>query len=264
MACSEWARQALVESFIEIANRPSNAAATIVSHPLYPNANFGVPYDVTDDRVGQISRLDGLAGSEATLLSRIDGSARRNIKKAKRAGVEVKVTPDAIRFLEGTHNQNMLEIGGKAKSHAFFSGIPNHFAAGRDYDIYVAEREGQPLAALLVLYFNRTVEYFTPATCLEAREIQPMALILCQAMLDAAARGFTRWNWGGTWKTQEGVYRFKKKWAAQDHPYKYFIKINEPTLLGARKEDLLAGYPDFYLLPFERLRENLGSLPNNE
>jgi hypothetical protein len=168
----------------------------------------------------------------------------------------VRTDADALGFLEQTHRENMGEIGGRPKSPEFFAKVPKYFAAGRDYDVYVAERKGDRLAALLVFYFNKTVEYFTPATCVKAREIQPMALILRHAMLDAAARGFTRWNWGGTWMTQEGVYRFKKKWAADDHPYRHYIKVNDPAIFHSRKEDLLAGYPEFFVVPFARLTES--------
>ena len=34
-------------------------------------------------------------------------------------------------------------------------------------------------------------------------------------MASAAKRGMTRWNWGGTWLSQDGVYRFKKGWAGR-------------------------------------------------
>jgi Acetyltransferase (GNAT) domain len=264
VASSEWARGALVQQYNDIVRRPDIAAATIVSHPLHPEANLGVLFDLTDDRIGQISHLDGLAGFEASLLRRIDGSARRNIRKADREGVEVTARSDALGFLERTHRENMREIGGKPKSPEFFARIPKYFVPGRDYDVYVAERAGDKLAALLVFYFNRTVEYFTPATRVVAREIQPMALILRQAMLDAAARGFTRWNWGGTWITQDGVYRFKKKWAADDHPYRYYVKINEPAILHARKDDLLAGYPEFFVLPFAQLAGSTAGALKNE
>ena len=72
-------------------------------------------------------------------------------------------------------------------------------------------------------------------------------------MTDAAARGFTRWNWGGTWLTQEGVYRFKKKWGARERRYHYYVTINDRTFLQRSAADLSAGYPWYYTVPYGSL-----------
>lgn len=81
-----------------------------------------------------------------------------------------------------------------------------------------------------------------------------MSLILFHAMLEAARRGFTTWNWGGTQIGQEGVYRFKRKWGAQESRYRYFIQINEKALLDSNAEELQERFPHFYVVPFSALR----------
>jgi lipid II:glycine glycyltransferase (peptidoglycan interpeptide bridge formation enzyme) len=114
---------------------------------------------------------------------------------------------------------------------------------------------GQPVAALLLLYFNRTVEYYVPATLEAERVHQPTSLILFQAMQDAARAGYTRWNWGGTWLNQDGVSRFKRKWGAQDSRYRYYIKLNAAEILKRSRSELLDAYPGFYVVPFDKLHE---------
>ena len=47
---------------------------------------------------------------------------------------------------------------------------------------------------------------------------------------DAVERGYAWWNWGGTWLTQEGVLRFKRKWGARERRYRYFVKLNDRSL----------------------------------
>ena len=135
----------------------------------------------------------------------IDSSARRNIRKAESSGVTVRQANDEFDFIYRVHTENMAEINGKAKSKEFFAKIPCHFKADKDYRIYLAERDGRLISGLLLFYFNKTVEYFTPVTISSERENQPMALILANAMVDAARAGFTRWNWGGTWLSQDGT-----------------------------------------------------------
>jgi hypothetical protein len=74
-------------------------------------------------------------------------------------------------------------------------------------------------------------------------------------MAEAAMRGFTTWNWGGTWESQEGVFKFKKKWGSHSKIYRYFTQLNAEGLLERKASDLLADFPNFYLLPFSKLHE---------
>ena len=131
--------------------------------------------------------------------------------------------------------------------------VPRHFRPGQDYDLYVARREGAVIAGLLIFYFNRTVEYFTPAVAEEFRSTQPSALILITAMMDAGRRGFERWNWGGTGESQTGVYRFKKKWSAQERYYHYYTQLNDSSILDWSRGDIFSAFPNFFVVPFSAL-----------
>jgi lipid II:glycine glycyltransferase (peptidoglycan interpeptide bridge formation enzyme) len=106
------------------------------------------------------------------------------------------------------------------------------------------------VAALLLFYLNKVVEYFTPVVDVQYRTLQPLSLLIHHAMLDAISRGCRWWNWGGTWAEQEGVYRFKKRWGTNDYPYKYFTSVYDPTVLSLPPRQLLHEYPYFYVFPF--------------
>ena len=57
------------------------------------------------------------------------------------------------------------------------------------------------------------------------RSEQPLSVLIFRAMQDAIKeKGSKHWNWGGTWKSQHGVYRFKSRWGAHDNKYRYHIK----------------------------------------
>ncbi|MGA6826586.1 GNAT family N-acetyltransferase [Nitrospira sp. NS4] len=248
------ASSVLMEKYNELASAPGVAAATWVCHPLR-RTDVPPAHTLVDERIGQFTSLDwGQVDVESAMRAAMDGSARRNIRKAETSGVKVLVANDRLDFIRDVHWENMGEIGGKGKTADFFAKVPQHFTAGDDYRVYIAERNGTLISGLLLFYFNRTVEYFTPVTVSNERESQPMALILAQAMVDAAREGFLRWNWGGTWLSQEGVWRFKRKWGAQDHAYQYFIQLNDPALLNCTKSELLRAYPDFFVVPFGNLK----------
>lgn len=224
--------------------RPNVAAGTVIGNPLDPGASPVPPHDLEDCRVGHITKLPEPS---------IDSSARRNVQKALRSGVEVDVENDGFAILEALHTEGMAAIGGRAKSSDFFARVAQHFRPGDDYNLYIARVGGKEVAALLLFYFGSTVEYYVPATAVASRALQPMAAILRRAMDDAATRGFRRWNWGGSWTEQESLIRFKAKWGGRQQVYRYWTKVQRPDLLSAPASELLAGYPGFYVVPFSAL-----------
>ena len=56
------------------------------------------------------------------------------------------------------------------------------------WSVYIGSRDDQPIAGLLVFYFNGTVEYFTPVIVSEHRNTQALALVIYEAMKDAISR----------------------------------------------------------------------------
>ena len=62
-------------------------------------------------------------------------------------------------------------------------------------------------------------------------------------------QGFKLWNWGGTWRSQEGVYRFKNRWGAEDMVYRYFNKKKE-DISEKSLEEFKEKFPFFYLCKY--------------
>ncbi|MEB3286055.1 MAG: GNAT family N-acetyltransferase [Vampirovibrionales bacterium] len=253
LASSVQAEDSLRQHYNQLILAETVAAATLIANPMKSAGQVeGLSHTVTDYRIGQLTSLKNQ--SIESLLGYFDGSTRRNIKKAERSGVTVSINNTAWSFLEECHQENMASIGGNAKSHQFFQLVPRYFRANHDYKLYVAEIEGKPVAGLLLFYYNQVIEYYTPVIRQDYRTEQPLAYLIFEAMKDGLQQGYHWWNWGGTWPTQEGVYRFKKKWGAQDLKYMYYVQINNPALYEQSPEELLREYPGFYLLPFEALK----------
>ena len=223
--------------------------------PAPPAAYASSAFDYHELRVGQVSFLPapGTSG-EARLTQQFHASRMRNLRKARKEGVRWYVAHDldALRFLHEVHRQNMEAIGGQAKSLAFFESIPRFFQSS-DYAVYVAEREGRRVAALLLFYYQTYVEYFTPATAVAARSYQPSALLIFEAMKAAMQHGYRIWNWGGTWPSQHGVYAFKQRWGAEDRPYVRLTRLFKPELRSYTPEELAKAYPGFFVVPYAQL-----------
>lgn len=246
------AARALLAAYTGLVTATGVCAGCVVENPL-TGSMVEFPHQITDQRIGQFTPLDDVDDFPEVLMSVIDSSTRRNIRKAIREGVAVREDNGCFDFLREVHLENMASIGGNPKPDRFFQAMRDNFRPGTDYRIYTAELDGERVAALLLLYFNQTVEYYTPVIRHDYRSQQPLALIVYQAMVEAQALGFRRWNWGGTWLSQDGVYRFKKKWNTEDIPYTYYIHVTNDEVFSSNKAELLHEYPLQYVIPFNRL-----------
>lgn len=253
VAVDSEAEGSLVDAWNERATDPSTSAATLVGNPFLPHDPPAFEHNLTDERISQVTPLPDEPTEEA-VMGLIRSEARRNVRKAKRLGITAELDDGALDALYRIHVENMRAIGGRAKSKEFFEAIPRHMRAGEDYDTWVARLDGQVVAALLVLRFNGVVEYFTSGTVHEYREQNPHSVLLLAAFVDSIRRGCRRWNWGGTWLQQTGVYRFKRKWGADERRYRYFIQLNDEGLRELTAERLLDRFPHFYVMPFDALR----------
>lgn len=251
----------LLDSFYEFAVQHKCISSTIIVSPFekdlsqYEDKNR---YTYRDSRIGQITLLPAMTADVSdVVMNTIHSKTRNMVRKAEKSGVVVQrdLTPSNLDFLVKTHHENMAEIGGIAKPDKFFSLIPDCFEYGKDYCIYSANLDGVPIAAVLLFFFNKTVEYFTPVIVKEYRSTQPLSLIIFKAMCESVINGFENWNWGGTWLSQGGVYDFKKRWGTRDLPYFYYTKIFDNKLLKLSKQDFLEKYPFFYVIPFSEIKE---------
>jgi hypothetical protein len=238
-------------------------SSTLITNPLEPAMELyenDLRWPLRDTRMGQITPLPGRCPGDAELDERLfqqfHAKTRNSIRKAQRSGIEVMHdgSLESLHALASLHLTNMEALGGIPKPWDFFAAVHETFVYDEDYRLYLARKDGRVIGALLMLFFNKTAEYFVPATAPDYRIYQPMSLLVFEAMREAVKRGNTFWNWGGTWKTQGGVYHFKKRWGTQDMPYTYHIDIRADNVLAGSREELLREYPYFYVAPFEKLR----------
>jgi hypothetical protein len=245
---------ALVVAYNELACGDNTLAATLITNQLLPQDDNGILHDHISSRIGQFTDLRPLHGKDwDEVFNHFNPSIRWDVKKAIAKGVQVQVDYGQMDRLREMHQDNMRSIGAPPKSDAFFAAVVRNFREG-EYRLYTATLEGKVISALLLFYFNRTVEYYVPAIDAEYRSYQPSSLAVIRAMADAAAEGYDWWNWGGTQPSQTGVYHFKKKWDGVDRPYTYFTHINNPALLEMSPEAIAATFPNFFVVPFSALK----------
>jgi len=253
-------KRKLLQALRNLAHQEKAVISTIITSPFETHIDVyeKFTHHYRDVRIGQITILpQEKKDVDSALMATFHVKRRWHIRKAMKSKIICRHSSDIedLRFLANVHKQNIESIGGLAKSWDFFRTIPEVFEYDKDYRVYIAELNYKPISALLVFYYNRTVEYFCPATIPEYRSLQPNSLLIFTAMKDAIMRGFKYWNWGGTWLTQKSLYDFKKRWGTHDFMYYYYVTIyddiSEIKRLG--KNGILREYPYFYVLPFAQL-----------
>ncbi len=243
--------QALFNEYNRFIASSNVVSATVIENPLNL---LGTPpiHNMKDSRIGQLTSIGNYGNYEDAVFKIIDGNRRNEIRRAQKHEVTVIEDNSQIDFIRSMHQNEMKKHNRKFKTDDFFCKIHKYFEPGEDFKIFVAYRENRPVAGLLMFYFNKTAEYFTPVVLEQERIHQPMSLILYHALLDAMKHNFKWFNWGGTWHTQEGVYRFKKQMGSVDYPYQYYTYVKKPEILNKSSEEILELYSDFYVFNFNK------------
>lgn len=243
----------LKEAYKKIAHRADTAAITLIDNPFHDYDYQDLPCTFKDQRIGQFTPLY----LTQDLMGRFHYKTRNMIRKAQRLNLKVEVDNQAWDKLFYLHKKNMQAIGGLAKPKAFFEAAQQRFKADIDYKIYVVYHQGVLISALLLFYCHKTVEYYTPVIDADYRHFQSNSIAIYTAMSEAQAQGFQYWNWGGTWQSQDAVYRFKKRWGTQEKDYHYYCQVNNSDIFNATPQDLIQSYPYFYVLPFDKLNNHV-------
>lgn len=231
-------------------------AVNVVEHPWRSAADFaeGAGLRAWDQRIGQISMLPVWRGREQTsqdILALCKQKSRNLVRKGLKQGFEIGIetSRDAWAELSAHHRISMAAIGGRAKQENEFDALKEHLADAGAAQLYTARCGGDFAGALLVLTHGPWVEYFVPVSVQSYRATQVLSALIHEAMLAACAAGARYWNWGGTWQSQGGVYRFKSGWGAEDFPYRYWGWLSDAGL--ALDVDGAGGPPEyFYVKPF--------------
>ncbi|MCD6068695.1 MAG: hypothetical protein K0S33_3521 [Bacteroidetes bacterium] len=257
----------LMEAFVNYCQDNSVISATLIPSFFKENtelySGFFAP-DFEDERIGQFVNMSEIKGSSKQeiadcLMEKFHSKTRGHIRKAIKSDVTVRVDAgkEALGFLKHTHEVNCKAINIVAKTDSFFYGLHEVFEEGKDFNIYTAWHEDKPIAAMLCLYYNKTIEYYCPATIEEFRVLQPLSLLAYSAMIDGVDNGYTYWNWGGTSLSAQGVYDFKARWGTTDKNYKYFTRVFDKSIYKLKKEDIMANYPYFFVIPFNKIQHEI-------
>jgi peptidoglycan pentaglycine glycine transferase (the first glycine) len=172
----------------------------------------------------QRTLIISLQGSEDEILARMKQKTRYNIRLSLKRGVIVRSSSDINLF------HKLMAVTGQrdefgVHSRHYYQRAYELFSPRGECELFVAEFERQPLAALLVFAHGKRAWYFYGASADEHRDRMPNYLLQWEAMRWARHQGCLTYDlWGvpdfdletlenSFLKRQEGlwgVYRFKR------------------------------------------------------
>lgn len=250
---SNLIQQALLIALSNLAKDRHAASVTIVesiSRPINTLIAEELGFTVVDDRIGQFTNLPyDKCNAEEALFNLYHVKMRNAIRKGQKLGqvFERMVDYKSLQWLQETHERSIRSLGGVPKNQLVFNELLKCFPLEAGARLYIGKYNSKPVSGLLLLQHAVTIEYFTPAVSEEFRELQALPALINHALIEATRDGFQIWNWGGTWRSQTGVHRFKSRFGALETQYRYFLKIIDEKVLVQPPSLLREKFPFFYV-----------------
>lgn len=252
-------KKELLDGFINLVIEKDCILSTIITSPFDNDISFYekyIQYKFKDSRIAQITAFRNNVNDieNEIMYNIIEKRNRVAIRRPRKNNIVVEYSNDFTE-LYNMHTENISTKGGIVKPMLFFQDVHKWFGK-KEFDLMYAKKDGKIIGGLLLFYFKDTVEYFTPTFYYDYRKEQATSLLVFEGIKNAIKNGYKYWNWGGTWGSQESLYKFKRGWGAKDYHYYYYIiqhsDINE--ILELSPEVLQREYKWFFVLPFTELK----------
>lgn len=151
-------------------------------------------------------------------------STRRNINKAKKAGVVVRKSED-LRDLKDfycMHKNTRKSHGVPPQPFVFFENIYKHIISKGKGIVILAEHQNEIVAGALFLSFGDTAIYKYGASCRDTNKIRPNNLIMWEAIRWCSEHGLRSLNLGRTDLNSEGLLQYKRGWGCKESLLNYY------------------------------------------
>ena len=155
--------------------------------------------------------------SEEGLWAGLHSSARQNVRKARTSGVVVRngFTIEDMRTFHRMHSKlRKSKYRLLAQPLTFFENVFHEFARTGGVNVLIAERDGEPIAGIVLLEWNGTLYYKFNAS-LDQRYC-PNDLLAWHALQYGRQRGMVRLDFGLSDLEQPGLIRYKRKFATDE------------------------------------------------
>jgi len=165
-----------------------------------------------------------LKNKEEELLAAMKSKCRYNINLSRRKGVVVR-NADKLDDIDIFYQLNLdLENRGQYHGHEYdyYRQLFLTLSKSNHLKLFIAEHDGQPLAAILVTFFGEVATYLHGASSREKRELMPSYALQWAAIKEAMNRGCTLYDFWGVAPAEDkehpwsGISRFKRGFGGEE------------------------------------------------
>ena len=197
-----------------------------------------------------------LSLGEDKLYAGLKSSNRRNIKKAQKQGINIKIS-NSINSLEKFCRLNCItrkKHGLPPQPDKFFKKIHQHLLIQNHGFIALALVDQKVIAGALYLQFGKSALFKYGASHPDYLNLRPNNLVMWEAIQKLAGEGFHTMSLGRTDPENEGLLQFKRGWNPKETQLEY-IRYNLTTQsFETRKTNPNSGYSLFRQMPIPVLK----------
>lgn len=164
-----------------------------------------------------------LAADAETLFGRLHPSVRRAVRKARKEGVQVEISPtaEALEAFYRLHVQTRRRHGLPPQPARFFGQIHQRLLARGLGFVALARCGGRPVAGAVFFQFGHKAVYKYGASVGDSSPVRANNLVMWEAIRWLAAHGCRHLDLGRSSLWNEGLRRFKRGWGAQERLISY-------------------------------------------
>jgi CelD/BcsL family acetyltransferase involved in cellulose biosynthesis len=177
-----------------------------------------------------------------TLLAGFQSQVRRNIRKADKSGVTIRVADDPrdlTHWYFDLHAETRRRLGVPTQPRRLFEEVWTHMIEPGLGFVLLACHEGRPVAGAVFLEWNGRVVYKFGASAQRFWPLRPNNLIIWEAIRRGCERGARELDFGRSDLEDEGLRAFKASWGAVELPLVYTTLGRRPESKGQTAERLL-------------------------
>ncbi|NJD36165.1 MAG: GNAT family N-acetyltransferase [Betaproteobacteria bacterium] len=227
---SEDAFDALIARAKELLT--STGAAYVHLKSLRPWPSPAVQRNGLTETMHWMRSVVPLQGINAEALWKRIGTKTRNmVRQAEANGLkfaDITDTADACSDWYRLHLLTQKRLGVPPFSRKFFELMIRELGKAGTVRVYCVQRDGVPLAAMLLLCHRDVAIYGYSASSAEAQRLRANDLMLYRAICKIVEDGFACFDMGSDAPSQDSLLFFKRKWGAAQHaiPSYTFGKAN--------------------------------------
>jgi len=158
------------------------------------------------------------------LFEWVASNTRRNVRKAIREGVEVRMSTsmEAVDEYYRLHCMTRKRHGVPPQPRTFFRMIHKHIISRGMGTIALAQRDGVNISGSVFFGFNGKAIYKFGASDYAHQNVRPADLVMWEGIRFHAEAGYRSFCFGRTEMENEGLRQFKRRWGAEEEVVNYF------------------------------------------